>query len=140
MPKSKSKVKAKQNSVMLGFGKACVCTLNSSVFGSLRVNRIQNKIKAARITKSCGNAIAKAKSINVIVKKSAVMMFVRFEKINVFEAKSLINPTNSKKMISGERENLTFLIWVKSAMIRGVRIKIAPSLEKMSLTHLQAHL
>lgn len=96
MPKSKSKVKAKQNSVILGFGKACVCTLNSSVFGSLRVNKIQNNTRVARITKSCGNAIVKAKSINLIVKKSAVMMFVRFEKINVFEAKSLINPNSTQ--------------------------------------------
>lgn len=59
-------------------------------------------------------------------------MFVRLEITKVFEAKSLTKLTRNKNTIKGVK-NTFVLCTLKSVMIKGVRIKIAPSFAKNAL-------
>lgn len=58
------------------------------------------------MAKSCGASIKNVNSNKAMSKIFAVMMFVKFEKINKFEAKSLKKLRQSRKNI---KEALSFL-------------------------------
>ena len=97
----------------------------TNVFGNFLPQKSQKMSNEERIAKACGRAINFKKSINGMLKNEAVKIFVRLEMTKRFEAKSLINPMHNKKTIK-------ILLSVsfcceKSANMRGVKTKIAPS-------------
>lgn len=96
---------------------------------------IFQKSSAPIMINACGSSIIRLNRAESILKKCAVMMFVRLEITKVFEAKSLIKLTISRLTTSGVRNEVLFWFFVaeKSVRISGVRIRIAPSFAKSAL-------